>query len=158
MQVDVGHLFYRKGLVFECKRCSNCCRHDPGYVFLSEKDLVNFRKKTKLSEDEFVRKFCRVVDINGFKRLSLKEKENFDCIFWEETGCRMYSSRPLQCRSFPFWSVVVFSKGNWEYAGKSCPGINNGKLVNKKKIEYWLDRRKKEPLIVINAGYSMKAD
>jgi len=32
--------FYKDGLSFECQACSNCCRKDPGYVFLSEKDLL----------------------------------------------------------------------------------------------------------------------
>ena len=31
--------FYDDGLQFECARCSYCCRHEPGYVFLSDNDL-----------------------------------------------------------------------------------------------------------------------
>ncbi|HUX21603.1 MAG TPA: YkgJ family cysteine cluster protein, partial [Spirochaetia bacterium] len=31
--------FYQDGLRFECTRCDACCRHEPGYVFLSQTDL-----------------------------------------------------------------------------------------------------------------------
>ncbi len=33
-------VFYGRGLRFECTRCSRCCRHNPGYVFLSPVDLA----------------------------------------------------------------------------------------------------------------------
>ena len=34
-----ARVFYSDGLRFECTRCSRCCRHTPGYVFLSENDV-----------------------------------------------------------------------------------------------------------------------
>ena len=31
--------FYKDGLNFECQRCSFCCGHSPGFVYLSQRDL-----------------------------------------------------------------------------------------------------------------------
>ena len=32
--------FYKDGLKFECQRCSFCCGHSPGFVYLSQRDLT----------------------------------------------------------------------------------------------------------------------
>ena len=92
-------VFYSEGLRFECVRCSNCCRHEPGYVFLSENDLERLASGMGVTRNEFVSKFCRTVAIGNFSHVSLTEKENYDCIFWEDGGCTVYGHRPLQCRT-----------------------------------------------------------
>ena len=102
--------FYESGLRFECTRCSTCCRHTPGYVFLSPQDLATLTQAARLTEDEFLRRYCRSVDLGLARRVSLREKPNLDCILWENSGCSRYEARPLQCRSFPFWSACVTSR------------------------------------------------
>ena len=79
----------------------------------------------KISPTEFREKYCRVTDFGIVSRLSLTEKPNNDCIMWKEGGCSVYEARPLQCRSFPFWSSNVEDKAAWESAAVDCPGINN---------------------------------
>jgi Fe-S-cluster containining protein len=54
-----------------------------------------------LEAELFVKKYCRWVDQGGDPILSLVEKSNFDCIFWDQ-GCTIYQARPDQCRSYPF--------------------------------------------------------
>ena len=66
--------FYSRGLRFECTGCSRCCRHEPGYVFLSDNDLSRLCAAKELSRAEFLEKYCRSVNIHGFSRLSLREK------------------------------------------------------------------------------------
>lgn len=139
--------FYDEGLRFECQRCSYCCRHEPGFVFLSKKDLNAMVVELNISEDEFIDKYCKKVDIGFFKRLSLTEKENNDCIFWSEKGCEVYKARPLQCRSYPFWTQIVDDQELWEEESQSCPGIGKGDIHSKKEIEDWLEKRIKDPLI-----------
>ena len=139
--------FYQNGLRFECTRCSNCCRHQPGYVFLTEGDMENIQIATGLSRDEVVDTYCRHVDVGITKRLSLKEKDNYDCIFWDEAGCSIYGHRPLQCRSYPFWSAIVDTEESWERESISCPGINKGKTHSRKAIEKWLRMREQERLL-----------
>ena len=139
--------FYENGLQFECTRCSYCCRHEPGYVFLSDNDLDAMVKELKISESEFIEKYCSKVDIGFFNRLSLIEKDNHDCIFWSEKGCAVYKARPLQCRSYPFWIQVVESEETWNEESRSCPGIGKWKVHSKKDIEEWLEKRKNDSLI-----------
>ncbi len=139
--------FYKKGLRFECKRCSACCRFEPGYVFLSNKDISRLLKALKCTREYFIETYCRIIDINGIKRISLKEKSNYDCIFWEDGGCIVYKQRPLQCRSYPFWSPHLASLEDWNKLSKSCPGINCGDLYSRQEIEWWLAIRMKEPII-----------
>ena len=141
MPTDV---FYADGLRFACQRCSNCCRHEPGYVFLSTPDVRRLAEALTCSQEVLVHKYCRRVKVVGFKRLSLKEKRNYDCIFWEDGGCTVYSHRPLQCQSFPFWSSSLSSPHAWEELSRSCPGIGKGPLHSREAIEEWVDRRVRE--------------
>ena len=53
--------FYKDGLKFSCKMCSYCCRAEPGFVYLSRKDLDRFLKVTNAEENEFIEKYCRWV-------------------------------------------------------------------------------------------------
>ena len=32
-------MFYDKGLRFECQMCSYCCAAEPGYVYLTKRDI-----------------------------------------------------------------------------------------------------------------------
>jgi uncharacterized protein len=116
-------------------------------VFLSGKDVNRLCKDRGLDKDEFKKRFCRVVDLQGIKRLSLIEKDNFDCIFWEHGGCSVYESRPLQCRSYPFWSAHLYSADAWNSLEESCPGVNHGELRSQQYIEKWLKLRIKEPFL-----------
>ena len=139
--------FYKDGLKFECQRCSGCCRFESGYVFLSQVDLDRLSAHLKISRDDFLEKYCVKVDIGGTYRISLIEKDNYDCIFWRDGGCAVYGARPLQCRSYPFWASYMESKEDWECLSSSCPGVNKGKVHSKEEIEEWLYLRRKEKLI-----------
>jgi len=140
--------FYSEGLKFSCMKCSRCCRHDPGFVFLSESDLARLLLATGLARGDFIDKYCKKVSVNGAVELSLIEKPNFDCIFWNDGGCSVYEHRPYQCRSFPFWSENVSSKVRWQALRSYCPGIDRGALHGKAEIDEWMSR--KEPCIKLS--------
>ena len=127
--------FYDDGLHFSCQRCSNCCRIDPGFVYLSQTDLTNLCQKFKMTVKEFVNVYCRWVQYyDNTEVLCLKEKTNYDCILWNN-GCTAYEARPVQCSTFPFWSWILEDKGQWRACSEDCPGINNGRLWTKEEIE-----------------------
>jgi uncharacterized protein len=144
----MGKPFYKDGLRFECTRCNACCRYEPGYVFLSDRDIARLLVATGLDRDAFIEKYCRVVEIGAARMLSLKEKDNYDCIFWDN-GCTVYRHRPLQCRSFPFWSANLESREAWNEMSRSCPGANRGKLHARDDIEKWLDARREDPPLLL---------
>jgi len=146
--------FYAQGLRFSCSRCSACCRYESGFVFLSEKDASLLVAALNMGYNTFTEAYCRwVPDENGDFQLSLKEKSNYDCIFWAREpveGCTVYDKRPLQCRSFPFWPSIVNSEKNWKIAARDCPGIGKGKLHSRDSVNEWLAAREKEPIISRN--------
>jgi Fe-S-cluster containining protein len=100
-----------------------------------------------IGKSAFEKRYCREVPINGNIRLSLKEKPNLDCIFWEENGCGVYCHRPLQCRSYPFWHSALMSRRNWDALKNTCPGVGKGELHAREDIESWLRKREEELLI-----------
>jgi Fe-S-cluster containining protein len=136
--------FYNNGLQFECTRCSYCCRYTPGYVFLSHNDLAILQQSFHVPESEFIEKYCRIVTMHDKIKLSFKEKENFDCIFFEKTGCAIYEYRPLQCQSYPFWDSNLDSHKSWTGLIASCPGIGKGTSHSACTIESWLRRIENE--------------
>jgi Fe-S-cluster containining protein len=101
---------------------------------------------------EFVEIYCRWIPVHeGGERLSLKEKANYDCIFWKD-GCTVYSVRPLQCRTFPFWRNMLSSPAAWELAASGCPGMGSGVLRSREQIEAELAARAAEPVFERPAG------
>jgi Fe-S-cluster containining protein len=139
--------FHADGLRFSCKRCSSCCRHESGFVYLSENDLSRLANELKMEYTAFIKTWCRWVSFDrDSERLALKEKSNFDCIFWNRQ-CTVYEARPLQCRTFPFWDNVVCSAKAWETAGGGCPGLNTGEWHTREKIDKFL-RLMEEELVI----------
>ncbi len=136
-----GQSFFGRGLRFQCTRCSRCCRYTPGYVFLSEADLKKLTAALEMEREEFLRQYCRRIAFGIVNRISLTEEPNLDCVFWKDEGCSVYEARPLQCRSFPFWSSCLSSREQWEEVAGQCPGIGKGRLHGRKEIEGWLRMR-----------------
>lgn len=114
--------WYKDGLRFACTQCGACCTGSPGYVWVSEEEIVEMATFLKITTAEFKRLYTR--QVNG--QLSLKEfPKSFDCIFLRGKQCTLYGSRPKQCRTFPFWPENVKSKESWEETAKRCEGINH---------------------------------
>ncbi|MFH2113493.1 MAG: YkgJ family cysteine cluster protein, partial [Spirochaetota bacterium] len=63
--------FYADGLRFECTGCSKCCRHEPGFVFLSLNDVLRLMDATGLAFRDFLVKFTRTVDLGTGMAISL---------------------------------------------------------------------------------------
>lgn len=122
--------WYGKGLRFECQRCGNCCRGEPGDVWVTTKEIGSISSYMKESPDGFARKYLRKVG----RRTSLLEFQNGDCIMYSN-GCRVYKARPKQCRTFPFWSSNLKGRNTWEELKEFCPGVDRGRLHTMHEIE-----------------------
>ncbi|GHT87256.1 zinc/iron-chelating domain-containing protein [Spirochaetia bacterium] len=153
--VPADRAFYERGLHFSCDHCSACCRIDPGYVFLRKKDTELLISALNTAYPEFIDRYCRWVPASGgLEQLSLIEKPNYDCIFWEN-GCSVYEARPLQCRTYPFWPTIFSYSRSWADSGAAmgCPGMGKGKLYTAEEIELILDQQKAaEPVITRERG------
>ncbi|MGO9511534.1 MAG: YkgJ family cysteine cluster protein [Mycobacterium sp.] len=58
-----------------------------------------------------------------------------DCVFYDkEAGCTIYSVRPRQCRTWPFWQSNVGNPEAWEETCRVCPGSGQGELISAEEI------------------------
>jgi Fe-S-cluster containining protein len=86
-----------------------------------------------MEPETFIAAHCRRLWRDGGEILALKEKSNYDCVFWQE-GCTVYQVRPLQCRTYPFWSRILASRAAWDAEAAECPGMNHGELHSADEI------------------------
>jgi uncharacterized protein len=138
---DPAEPWYADGLRFTCSQCGNCCTGGPGFVWVSQEEIVRLAEFLEITPEQTVERYCR--KIAG--RFSFKEKRGpggFDCIFLTEgeataiskdsiplrrKGCSIYPVRPLQCRTWPFWPENLDEPEAWDRAAKRCHGMNHGR-------------------------------
>jgi hypothetical protein len=129
--------WYAEGLAFECTQCGRCCSGpEEGYVWISPEEIEVAAEHLGIPPAEFSRLYTRRVG----RRVSLIEQANADCAFLQPNGdgtrgCRIYSVRPAQCCTWPFWPANLSGERAWAAAGRRCPGINRGKLFGLDHIE-----------------------
>jgi Fe-S-cluster containining protein len=124
-------VWYQEGLRFECTGCGRCCTGPPGYVWVKEEEIRALAQNRRLPPEEFSRLYLRRVG----SRHSLLERPNGDCIFYQEgQGCSVYSARPLQCRTFPFWPEHLRRPSDWEKLKAECEGAGQGRLYPLEEI------------------------
>ena len=76
-------------------------------------DIIKAAVFLGVDERTFVNQY---VDVEQRPRMNLKTKSNGDCIFLEETTCKIYPARPWQCQSFPqYWRIPELEA--------LCPGV-----------------------------------
>ena len=124
--------WYGEGLRFRCERCGDCCRGEPGFVWVKFDEAQAIAQHLGMSFSEFEQSFLRRVG----RRMSLIERDNGDCVFWDgAVGCKVYQVRPVQCRNFPFWWVNLESEEAWRAASRRCRGMDHGRLYSAEEIE-----------------------
>lgn len=123
-----GEPWYKDGLRFQCQRCGNCCRGEPGTIAIAPEEAAAIARRLGVSEADFRHTYTCSLAGGG---LSLREKPNGDCILYDpQQGCTVYADRPRQCRTWPFWEEVVRSPARWAEETQRCPGMNQGPLYS----------------------------
>lgn len=131
--------WYKKGLHFSCTQCGKCCTGAPGIVFVSEDEISSMAEFLKIPRDLFKRKYLRKRE-NRYALVEKKSK-NFDCIFLEGKQCSVYSVRPVQCRTFPWWKENLRTEESWKIAAEYCEGISDtAPLISFEEISQQLER------------------
>ena len=124
--------WYASGLRFGCKRCGSCCTGAPGYVWLQTEEASAIAARLGMELAGFLSRYTRRVD-DG---LSLREEVDGRCVLFESgTGCRVYETRPRQCRTWPFWARIVATPASWKREAADCPGMDEGDLIGPEEIE-----------------------
>ena len=114
--------WYKEGLRFKCTGCGECCTGSPGHVWVDEEEIALLSSELQISKEAFIKQYTRRIG----DRISLKEHpQNYDCVFLKERKCLVYSARPKQCRTYPWWSENLSNRKAWEEEAKRCEGINH---------------------------------
>ncbi|MFQ5589741.1 MAG: YkgJ family cysteine cluster protein [Phycisphaerae bacterium] len=127
--------WYSCGLKFACTQCGNCCSGAPGYVWASKEEIRRISVFLGRTDGWLDKEHLRRVGL----WYSLTEKPGGDCIFLAHANgraeCTIYAVRPLQCRTWPFWTQNLRSTRTWEEVSKICPGVNVGQHHDFVQIE-----------------------
>lgn len=118
--------WYKEGLRFKCTECGKCCSGTPGFVWVSEEEMLGMAQVLNISIEFFKRKYVRRRD-NRYALVEQKSKNSpdYNCIFLKDKKCLVYQSRPTQCRTFPWWPENLTSKASWQAAAQECEGISD---------------------------------
>jgi hypothetical protein len=91
---------------FKCLKCGTCCRQE-GYVRLEKNETDIIAAFLLMDVCQFI-ETCTILTRDR-RGLSLKEKENRDCLFLTADGCRITAVKPRQCLEFPVkWKFKDF--------------------------------------------------
>jgi Fe-S-cluster containining protein len=86
-----------------CDSCgSKCCAGERGDIWITDREIAAIA--ALLGEDEFAAKRFFRKAREGWLIREREGRRGFECVFLGENGCDVYSARPAQCRSFPFWA------------------------------------------------------
>lgn len=136
--------WYIAGLHFKCQTCGSCCSGPgEGYIWLTKDEIQFIVDFLKIPIGQIRKKFLKRL---GWRTSIIEHPVTKDCIFLQEIdgrkGCIIYSVRPNQCRTWPFWPDNLASANKFNTAAQTCPGINRGKLYTFEEIQKIKKKRK----------------
>lgn len=121
--------FFDDGLCFECTQCGACCVGDAGTIYVSAEETTAVAAHLEISRNRFINDY-----LYPYKdSYSIREDADSRCLFFDQ-GCRIYSVRPLQCRTFPFWFSNLRSENRWYRIAAQCPGVGQGRRYSRHDI------------------------
>jgi len=134
-----------RGLRFACTRCGNCCTGPSGFVHFTDDEAHAMARTLGIEPEAFYERYTRDTPVGR----SLTERHGprgYDCVFLrrDDQGkalCAVYTARPEQCRTWPFWRSNLSSRRAWDGASKGCPGMDTGALHTPGMIRVTRDRK-----------------
>lgn len=133
--------WYGDGLRFQCTQCGNCCTGPPGAVWFNDDEAVAMARQLGIPVDEFRDTWARKLR-DGWSLKETLTEHGWDCVFLDRESqpgralCRLYGSRPRQCRTWPFWPENLETPEAWDAARRQtpCPGMGQGPLIPVEEI------------------------
>jgi Fe-S-cluster containining protein len=127
--------WYRDGLRFTCTQCGHCCTGAPGSVWVTNEEIAAIAEFLRIDIEELEKKHVR--QVGNRKTLIDLPHANWDCTFLDpvKRNCTIYTVRPRQCRTWPFWDSNVKTPETWHATCEVCPGSGQGDLVPLEIIE-----------------------
>ena len=148
--------WYVEGLHFECQGCGGCCAGPgEGYIWVTRPEIELIAELLEISIGRLKRDYLKRV---ALRTSIIEDPLTKDCIFLREAHgpigidgrkqCAIYTVRPSQCRSWPFWPSNLASGKAWNETTRKCLGVNRGRLHNceeikriKKSKKWWNDAK-----------------
>ncbi len=124
--------WYHEGIQFECTGCGACCKDHGNYsfVYLLPDDIAAIAAQLGLNTEDFIQEYC----LRNEELVYLKMKGP-DCPFLEQGKCNVYTVRPKQCRTWPFWQENL-EKETWDRdVVPFCPGVGRGPRFSAEQIK-----------------------
>ena len=113
-----SEVWWKEGLKFGCTACGRCCQNE-GEVWLDADEFADLSTNLKETPEAVLQKYSEKT-MSGWVKLknqiSDDPKINDRCIFLGADGkqCSIYDSRPIQCRTYPFWPRLLSSESEWD--------------------------------------------
>jgi len=128
---------------FQCTQCSQCCYGGKdAYVRASTQEIEKIIRFMQIDTDEFETEYLvKLVDLGYGIRMKQSilaktmGKQGRCMLLSDEGKCSVYSVRPTQCRTYPFWPEILISEEKWNNEITRCEGINQGNVVEIAHIE-----------------------
>lgn len=139
---DSADPFWSDGLRFSCTGCGRCCQTE-GEVWLDANEFRSLVSSLGLPSEDVLDIYAEDV-IAGWVKLKSKEAitaataavanpidqmgvlsptttTGEQCVFLDGEGkmCTIYTARPVQCRTYPYWPSIVDSEAAWANEGVS---------------------------------------
>ncbi len=133
------------GFRFTCTQGGNCGTGPTGFVLFTDNEAKAMAKDLGITKADFNAQYARDTIVGRSLKEVVVEGFGYDCVFLTrdadgKTGCRVYGSRPEQCRTWPFWKSNLVSKRAWKEESHGCPGMNAGELHTPEHIRLTRDR------------------
>jgi uncharacterized protein len=121
---------WSKGLSFKCTGCGRCCQND-GDVWFNTEEFVALAYYLGLPAEDVFNCYAQDVE-EGWVKMKERKVSNGSsssaCIFLspsDNKSCTIYSHRPVQCRTYPFWPRLMSNFTEWNNE-RSAPKDQNG--------------------------------
>ena len=125
--------WYEGGLPFSCTGCGNCCKSHGEYshVYLREEEAKAIAEHLDMELGDFAAAHLQIQD--GW--LLLRQGDTQCPFLGEDARCGIYEVRPVQCRTWPFWTINLEQRTWREEVTPVCPGSRDGRLHDADTIE-----------------------
>lgn len=124
--------FFDEGLCFECAQCGGCCQGAPGIVRATRRELEGIAASLGVAVKHLLDE--GLAEPHGAAYRLYESPHDGRCVFFTDNRCRIYDTRPQQCRTWPFWFNNLRSEARWQATVKGCPGIGRGRRYTKAEI------------------------
>jgi uncharacterized protein len=131
-QDDAPEVWYKEGLRFECRQCGMCCSVS-GMVWVTRSEIWRISRYLGMSEEVFTKAYVKELG----SQLTLGERADGGCLLLDPgtKSCKVYTVRPQQCSSFPFWPELLKNQVTWARESTLCPGMNKGRIWELREIK-----------------------